>query len=69
MAAVAKGTPLSVRIARGRPYPPERALEDGLGQFACGGAQPVTREQNPRRGIGHRLRSAVRVIAGAELAP
>jgi len=42
---VAKGPPLSVRMARGRPYSRNSRSEDGAHAVAFRGEQAVTREE------------------------
>ena len=68
MPVVAKGTPLSVRIARGSPYSRKSRSKIGPDALALGREQAVAAEQVARVLVGDRQRIAVDPIAGAELA-
>ena len=64
----AKGTPLSVRIARGNPYSRKSRSKMGRTPDAPRRQQAVAREQVARVLVGDRQRIAVDPIAGPELA-
>ena len=68
MPVVANGTPLSVRIARGRPYSRNSRSRTGRTPWPLVDEQAVTRDQEARVLIGDRQRIAVDAIPRAELA-
>ena len=67
-AVVAKGTPLSVRMMRGRPLLPEEPQEDGPGRLVGRGMQPLAAEEVAAEPVDDGERVAVHPILGAELA-
>jgi hypothetical protein len=68
MPVVAKGTPLSVRIARGSPYSRNRRSKTGRTPMALRGEQAVTGQEVAGVLVGDRQGIAVDAVARAEVA-
>ena len=68
IACVANGTPLSVRIATGNPYFPERPLEDRPRRDGLRREERMAGQKETSMLIGDRERIAVLPIARAKLA-